>query len=168
MNNKTSPRKIITTTILVVLICALCTVSLLNGDEIVDNFLIGKLQFAFRKIQHPPESALIREVSTVGSSGGSDGVQIVLVAELRQYPGDAQKLRDSYPENIEIYLLEDNDYTDLNPNSLEVLPMAFYPSRNLRTLDTIWEIPLKEIDGLVYLVFLQEFYCPLLENCNRW
>ena len=66
--------------------------------EVVNQYHLKQLEYKFSNVSHPKDSLLLKSVSGMGDTGGSQCCCLSFVAELRQFSGDKQAVEAFYRE----------------------------------------------------------------------
>jgi hypothetical protein len=112
--------------IIVLLGSAIFIIPALSAN-LMNRYQLQQMEGKFGKVSHPDTTRLLKHVSIIGDTGGSQCCLVLFVGDLRQYSGKPQDIADFYRDK-EVYLafIEDGSLTTpAGYEDLTILPMGY-------------------------------------------
>jgi hypothetical protein len=97
------------------------------SDHFLIRYHLQQMAVKFSKVAHPGTTRLLKHVSLIGDTGGSQCCLVLFVGELRQYSGQPQGIADFYRDKgVTLAFIENGKVTTpAGYEDLTILPMGY-------------------------------------------
>lgn len=96
------------------------------SDNLLNRHTLQQMADKFSKVPHPDTTRLLKHVSTIGDTGGSQCCLVLFVGDLRQYSGKPQGIADFYRDmGVTLAFIENGNLSQDFSEPMSLIPMGY-------------------------------------------